>query len=307
VVDEAEAVMIRRALKDALHVRNRFRSGYDFAQLAAVSPALTPFLDLNAYGDTSIDYADPRAVKALNQALLAQTYGLTNWDIPAGALCPPVPGRSDYIHYLADLLAENDAGAIPRGREVVILDVGTGANCVYPLVGSAEYGWRFVATDIDPSAVQWARTLVAAHAVVADLIECRLQPTPARCFRDIVHVGEQFAASMCNPPFHASAAEAAAGTRRKQRNLGTSASAGRNFGGRPGELWCDGGELGFVGRMIAQSAAVRDRCGWFTTLVSNSAHLPRLHDALRRVNARDVRTISMAQGQKQSRILAWRF
>ena len=299
--------MIRRARKDALHVRNRFRAGYDFAQLAAVSPTLTPFVAPNAYGDTSIDFADPLAVKALNQALLAQAYGLTTWDIPAGALCPPVPGRSDYIHYLADLLAEDDAGAIPRGGDVVILDIGTGANCIYPLVGAAEYGWRFVATDIDPAAVQWARTLVAANRAVSDRIQCRLQPTPSECFRDVMQAGEHFAASMCNPPFHASAAEAAAGTRRKQRNLGTSVSAGLNFGGQAGELWCDGGELGFVGRMIVQSVAVRDRCRWFTSLVSNSAHLPRLYDALRRVNANDVRTIAMAQGQKQSRILAWRF
>ena len=52
---------------------------------------------------------------------------------------------------------------------------------------------------------------------------------------------------------------------------------------------------------------MRDQCRWFTTLVSKSAHLPRLHQALRDARAAEVKTIAMAQGQKQSRILAWTF
>jgi 23S rRNA (adenine1618-N6)-methyltransferase len=80
-----------------------------------------------------------------------------------------------------------------------------------------------------------------------------------------------------------------------------------NFGGQPRELWCKGGELGFILRMIAQSSEVPDRCRWFTTLVSKSAHLPRLQEALFDAGAADVRTIEMAQGQKRSRLLAWTF
>jgi hypothetical protein len=96
--------MKRESTKTGLHPRNRFREGYDFTALIAVSPALKAFVKPNAYGDDSIDYADPLAVKALNQALLRQAYGLPHWDIPAGYLCPPIPGRSDYLHHLADLI-----------------------------------------------------------------------------------------------------------------------------------------------------------------------------------------------------------
>jgi len=114
---------------------------------------------------------------------------------------------------------------------------------------------------------------------------------------------------MCNPPFHASAEEAAAGTRRKLHNLGGSKTRSPvlNFSGKSSELWCDGGELAFVRRMIVQSARLPHQCLWFTTLISKSAHLPRLQQALREVNVADVKTIEMAQGQKQSRILAWTF
>lgn len=286
--------------KSGLHPRNRFRTRYDFPQLIACSPALAEFVKANAHGDDSIDYADPQAVKALNQALLKQAYGLQHWDIPPGYLCPPIPGRSDYIHHLADLIS------LRRGPEVRVLDVGMGANCIYPLIGASEYGWSFVGAEIDPVALRWAKKIVASNPSVAGLIECRLQTSAMQCFEGIIKNGEPFDLTMCNPPFHASAAEAAAGAQRKLRNLGGKKDV-LNFGGKAGELWCEGGEVAFIRRMIEESVAFADRCGWFTTLVSKSEHLSRLEKTLRQVKATEVKIIDMAQGQKKSRILAWTF
>lgn len=303
--------MIRPASKDRLHPRNRFRHGYDFPRLIARSPGLAAFVAPNAHGDVSVDYADPDAVRALNQALMHDAYGLSAWDVPPGYLCPPIPGRADYLHHLADLLGVGGAPTTSRLKPVVILDIGMGANCIYPLVGASEYGWRFVGSEIDRVALAWAQKLVANSRSVAHLIECRLQISPLECFRGVVRLGEVFDACMCNPPFHASAAEAAGSSRRKQRHLASAGAKRRsdvlNFGGRAGELWCDGGELAFVRRMIVQSARVPRQFRWFTSLVSKSAHLPRLRDALRDVKAVDVTVIEMAQGQKKSRILAWTF
>jgi 23S rRNA (adenine1618-N6)-methyltransferase len=257
-------------------------------------------------GQATINFADPAAVMALNQALLRDAYGL-QWSVPAGALCPGVPGRSDYLHYLADLFSGGDDTQIPRGPQVAILDIGTGANCIYPMVGASEYGWRFVATECDQSAHRWARQIVRVNRGIAGLIEGRYQPDPLACFANVTQPGEQFAACMSNPPFHASAEEAAAGSLRKRRNLKLKADAALNFGGAAGELWCQGGEVGFSERMIAESAARPQLCFWFTTLVSKSAHLPRLRLALARVRPEQVREVEIAQGQKQSRILAWTF
>ena len=290
-----------------MHPRNRFREGYDFARLIPAHPPLAAFVVRSLRGEATINFADPAAVLALNQALLKDAYGL-QWSVPAGALCPPVPGRSDYVHHLADLLSGGDDAAIPRGPTVTVLDIGTGANCIYPLVGASEYGWQFVATECDQAAHRWARQIVRINRGIAPLIEGRHQPDPLACFANVTYPGETFAASMCNPPFHASAAEAATGSARKRRNLQLDPTAAAlNFGGSAGELWCAGGEVGFIERMIAESATRPHLCFWFTTLVSKSAHLPRLRRALRQVEATEVRTIAMAQGQKQSRILAWTF
>lgn len=300
----------RTAGTAGLHPRNAHRSGYDFPALTEASPRLAAFVRLSPAGTATIDFADPAAVLALNQALLKQHYGVAYWDLPDGYLCPPIPGRADYLHHLADLLSEGAAGKFPVGPAVRVLDIGVGANCIYPIIGACVYGWRFVGAEIDPGALAWARRLIEMNPVVRGAVECRLQRSPHDIFRGVVQPGESFAASICNPPFHASHAEAAAGTNRKRRNLhGSVASKNprRNFGGRQHELWCEGGEAAFVQRMIAESASRPRLCRWFTTLVAKRENLPAIERALRAVAPAEVRTITLAHGQKKSRILAWRF
>ena len=291
--------------KQGLHPRNRHQGRYDFGDLARSSPELAAFVRPNAYGDASVDFADPAAVRALNRALLRHFYGIEHYDLPDGHLCPPIPGRADYLHHAADLLGAGPGGQVPRGEAVRVLDIGVGANCIYPILGHREYGWRFLGSDIDPAALAAAGRILQANGLEG-AIELRLQPAPARIFQGLLRGGETFALCVCNPPFHASAAEARAGARRKLDNLGI--GGGRlNFGGRGGELWCEGGEAGFVGRMIAESAGIPGRCRWFTTLVSRAANLPALRAALGRAGALEIRILPMAQGQKRSRILAWTF
>ncbi|MDO9012117.1 MAG: 23S rRNA (adenine(1618)-N(6))-methyltransferase RlmF [Gallionella sp.] len=294
-------------MKAGLHPRNPHRGRYDFQQLIAASPELAAFVSPNAHGDESIDFADPLAVKALNRALLKQEYGIAGWDIPAQYLCPPIPGRADYLHYLADLLA--DGGVIPRGDAIRVLDIGTGANVIYPLIGHGAYGWQFVGADIDPVALDNAQRILDANSSLNEGIELRLQASPGAIFRGIVQPDERFDLTLCNPPFHASLAEANAGSQRKWKNLGKQ-NAGKpllNFGGQGAELWCEGGEEAFVRSMIEESALFAERCLWFTTLISKSATLPAVYRALKQAGATDSRTIAMAQGQKKSRIVAWTF
>lgn len=291
-----------------LHPRNRHQGRYDLAALVATSPALARFVVRTPDGERSLEFADPHAVKALNLALLALQYDVHGWDIPDGYLCPPIPGRADYVHHLADLLASGPGGAASRGPAVRILDLGVGANVIYPLLGHREYGWSFVGTDVDPRALDSAARTLAANPGLAAAVTLRLQPRRAAILDGVLAPGERFAACVCNPPFHASAAEARGGSERKWRNLGRAGAARpvRNFGGQAGELWCPGGEAGFLGRLIAESARHRDAVGWFTALVSRSASLPGLVAALRASGAAH-RVLEMGQGHKRSRILAWRF
>ena len=285
----------RREPVESLHTRSLHRGRYDFAKLIPASPELAAF----ASADQTIDFADPAAVKALNRALLIYHYGIKGWDIPEGYLCPPIPGRADYLHYLADLLDHDGAARV--------LDIGTGANCIYPLIGHSVYGWQFVGSDIDPKALANAQRIVDANPGAA--IALRLQTSKQAIFKGIIQADESFDLTLCNPPFHASLSEARAGTQRKWQNLGKGnlKKPLLNFGGRGAELWCKGGEKAFICRMIAESVEYSSNCLWFTTLVSKSASLPAVYRALKQAAVRDYRTIDMAQGQKKSRIVAWTF
>lgn len=297
------------AEKENLHPRNLHRQGYDFDQLIKSTPELGAFVKLNQYQTESIDFSDPEAVKALNKALLKHFYGINYWDIPPGYLCPPIPGRADYIHYLADLLAESNKGVIPTGDRIKVLDIGTGANCVYPLVGNSAYKWEFVGTDVDPVAIESANKIISLNPTVSNSIVSRLQTNAADIFKRIIKQGEVFDLTMCNPPFHSSWQEAQAGTNRKWDNLNKAKSEKTvlNFGGKNNELWCNGGEVAFIRRMIEQSALFAKSVFWFSTLVSKKDTLTGVYKALRKVAPTEIKTISMSQGQKTSRFVAWTF
>jgi 23S rRNA (adenine1618-N6)-methyltransferase len=296
------------ARKPGLHPRNRHACRLDFERLRGASPDLRAHLRQAPHGGLTIDFGDPRAVRALNRSLLADAYGIRGFDLPPGYLCPPVPGRADYVHHAADLLAADHGGRVPRGPGVRVLDVGTGASAIYPLVGHSEYGWSFVGTDVDEAALAAAARVLAANPGLADAIVLRRQADPRAAFAGVVHAGEHFDLVMCNPPFYTSARAAAEAAREKWRKLGRGAAGtARNFGGTAAELWCEGGESGFLRRMVAQSEGFAGQVGWFTSLVSSAATLPAVEGALRRVGARRVRTVPMAHGQKRSRFVAWSF
>ncbi|KNC15510.1 23S rRNA (adenine(1618)-N(6))-methyltransferase RlmF [Pantoea sp. BIGb0393] len=296
--------MNKPAATSPFHPRNRHQGRYDFAALTAAHPPLAVKVRPNGYGELSVDFADPEAVMLLNQALLKLFYNL-NWQLPAGYLTPPVPGRADYVHALADLLASDNGGVIPRDLDV--MDIGCGANCIYPLIGNAEYGWRFTGTDITAEAITAAGQIVASNPGLQRGVRLRRQKDAAAIFAGVVHKNERYHAVLCNPPFHSSAQEAATVGQRKTRNLGLGKNAPLNFGGHHSELWCDGGERKFVGQMIDESVAHSDNIVWFTSLVSRKENLPALRDQLRDLDAYEVRIIEMAQGQKQSRFIAWTF
>jgi len=296
-------------LKNKLHSRNKNRGFYDFQKLMAICPTLKPFVQLNKYEKESIDFHNPAAVKALNKAILILHYNLKYWDIPNGYLCPPIPGRADYIHYVADLLGEKNKGKIPQRNQVRCLDVGVGANCIYPIIGNKEYGWSFVGSDVDDISIESCNNIISKNDFSENDIVIRKQTNPNSIFKNIIQQGEYFDLTICNPPFHASAKEANAGTLRKLKNLKkkTSSKAVLNFGGKNNELWYEGGELQFVKNMIEESLIYKTSSLFFSTLISKEAHVKKIKTILEKAIASEIKIIPMGQGNKISRIVAWSF
>lgn len=296
------------AEKSTLHPRNLHRNPYDFELLISCVPELKHYVFINSYGTPTINFSIPKAVKLLNKALLQHFYGVKNWDIPEHNLCPPIPGRADYTHYLADLLTENSK-EIPKGISVKGLDIGTGANLVYPLIAHQSYGWEMLGTDINQKSLENAQKILGDNPDFSSHIQLKFQPDSNFIFKNILSSENRFTFSMCNPPFHDSEESAMKGNLRKTKNLKKSKTpkTNLNFGGQRSELWCEGGELAFISKMIEESALFSSQILWFTCLVSKQENLFKLTSLLNKVKAVEVKTIDMAQGQKISRILAWTF
>ncbi|MCE2569895.1 23S rRNA (adenine(1618)-N(6))-methyltransferase RlmF [Motilimonas eburnea] len=310
------------AAKAGLHQRNPHQGRYNMAALTQALPELKQYLRLNPRGEQTIDFANEQAVLCLNQAILAHYYKVKFWQIPKGYLCPPIPGRADHIHHISELLAKLNHGKVPTGSKVKLLDIGTGANCIYPIIASQSYGWHCLASDIDPVSVNTANAIVKSNAVLTGKVEVKLQSNPNQYFKGIISADDKISLTLCNPPFHSSLEQGYRGSQRKWQNLsrnkGNQHNKGKghapqkgkpqlNFGGQQAELWCPGGELAFVKGMINESRQFADQVCWFTSLIAKGEHVRPLKKQLAEAGAAQVEILQMQQGQKISRIVAWSF
>ena len=296
-------------IKSSLHPRNKNVDSYDLEALLLIEPSLRNHLKVNKFGTTSIDFKNPSAVLLLNKALLAHYYGISNWDFPKDNLCPPIPGRADYLHYIADLLAESNGNSIPKGEQIKALDIGTGATCIYPILGAAEYDWNFLATDICEKSVENAKKICAQNEFLKNKIEIRLQNDSSKFFSAVVSDDEKIDFTMCNPPFHASKEDAEKGTIRKIKNLSKNKSKllTLNFSGAENELIYTGGEAAFIESMIKDSLNFKSSVFWFTTLVSKESNLKKIEYLLNEIPISERKTIELQTGNKKSRIVCWTF
>ncbi|OOB82711.1 23S rRNA (adenine(1618)-N(6))-methyltransferase RlmF [Flavobacterium columnare] len=292
----------------SLHPRNKHNQNYNFSLLISEYPDLKKHINLNKFGSESIDFANPDAVRSLNSALLKYYYQIHFYRLPKTNLCPPIPGRADYIHYIADLLAKGINGTLPTGSGIKILDIGTGANCIYPILGNKIYGWTFVGTEIDKPAKLTAEKIIEENELTKS-ITLRLQESKRNILKNIIQPSERFDCVICNPPFHNSREEATKSTLRKLHNLGKKVESSKpilNFGGQNNELWCEGGEKAFITNFIYESVHFKSQVKWFTSLVSKKEHLKNFETILKKLKA-TFEIIPMEQGNKTTRILAWRF
>lgn len=308
-----------------LHKRNKHQGRYNFAELTKVLPELKQHLIKTPKGEQSINFSDPHAVKLLNKALLARYYDVSWWDIPPGYLCPPIPGRADYIHRAAALLSSECK--MLRNDKVRALDIGMGANCIYPIIAAVDYGWHCTGSDVDPVSVDNANQIASRNPTLTGRVECRLQSDSQYIFNQVIQPGEHYEITTCNPPFHSSLQEAMQGSARKQNNLSahrakrglSAANAGKrndkvkaskpvlNFGGQKAELWCPGGEAAFIRKMALESRDYASQVLWFTTLISKKENVRGMRKQLEKLGAKVVQIVEMSQGQKVSRFIAWTF
>ena len=280
-----------------MHPENPFAKNYDFDFLVQHSPDLKKFVFVNEYGNQTITFGDKQAVKALNRALLKAYYGLDHWDIPEHNLCPPIPGRLDYLLHVAEL--------IPKTK-LSLLDIGTGANLIYPILATCHFNWQCTASEVDLDALKNAQEIIDSNKVLQK-IALRRQRFKSSILEHIIQPGDNFDVVVCNPPFFKNRTDAEQQNQRKVRNLQLEGGERLNFGGLANELWYKGGEEAFIKKMAGESVLFKDQVHWFSSLVSQKENLKNIKRAINKTDPAEVKVIEMEQGNKKSRFVAWTY
>jgi len=191
-----------------------------------------------------LDFSRPEARHVVARVCLELHWNL-KWECPRDRLAPCVPNR---VAYLAWLYEE----VLPK-RDLRVIDVGTGASCIYPLLGSRMFDWSFVATDIDTEAVKTAKANVKLNPDL-NIFVIKVDPdapplTSAKLLCEESSSITSFDLSMTNPPFFADEEE------RDSAVGGMHRPEGRAVCVRNEEI-VQGGEVEFVKRIHSDPCPV---------------------------------------------------
>ncbi|XP_056329744.1 RNA N6-adenosine-methyltransferase mettl16 [Danio aesculapii] len=283
------------ALNKSMHPRNRYKDKPpDFVYLASKYPEFQKHVQTTLTGRVTLNFKDPEAVRALTCTLLKEDFGLTI-EIPLERLIPTVPLRLNYIHWVEDLIGGQ--GNPQRG-----IDIGTGASCIYPLLGATMNGWFFLATEVDDICFNYAKKNVEQNHL-AELIKVVKVPQKTLLMDALKEESIVYDFCMCNPPFFANQLEAKGVNSRNSRRPPPSSI---NTGGVT-EIMAEGGELEFVKRIIHDSLQLKKRLRWYSCMLGKKCSLAPLKDELRKQGVAKVTHTEFCQGRTMRWALAWSF
>ncbi|XP_026154433.1 RNA N(6)-adenosine-methyltransferase mettl16 [Mastacembelus armatus] len=284
------------ALNKSMHPRNRYKDKPpDFAYLASKYPDFQQHVHTSLSGRPVVNFKEPEAVRALTCTLLKEDFGLTI-EIPLERLIPTVPLRLNYIHWVEDLI--NGPKQPRRG-----IDIGTGASCIYPLLGATMNSWYFLATEVDDICFNYATKNVEQNNL-SDLIKVVKVPQKTLLMDALKEETEIiYDFCMCNPPFFANQMEAQGVNSRNSRRPPPSSV---NTGGVT-EIMAEGGELEFVKRIIHDSLQLKKRLRWYSCMLGKKCSLAPLKEELRKQGVPKVTHTEFCQGRTMRWALAWSF
>ncbi|KAI6776817.1 hypothetical protein HG530_000762 [Fusarium avenaceum] len=276
------------------HYAELYAKPPDFQQLALQDADFVRLWDQHK----SDFFNDPECVMQLTKTLLKLDFGL-QLELPDDRLCPPVTNRHNYLLWLKGLL--DSTSYEKQGRQIVGLDIGTGASCIYPLLGCTERDWKFIATDIDSKSLEYARKNVSLNKLEHRIHVMERKPSDTVIPLDDLGI-DNIAFTMSNPPFYKSEAELVASAKQKSRPPFTACT------GAKVEMVTVGGEVAFVDRVLKESLVLRERAQWYTSMFGFLTSLIEFVDKLREHNIDNYAVTEFVQGNKTRRwAIAWSF
>ncbi|TFK22029.1 hypothetical protein FA15DRAFT_644769 [Coprinopsis marcescibilis] len=300
-----------------MHARNPYKNGIDFRRLTGNYESLRTHIYLTNDGQCSLDFRDEnaqRCCRELTKAILKCDFGV-DLELPEDRLCPPVPNRLNYILWIQDIIAASrwsKSGPGTAERRIRGLDIGTGASAIYPLLAcSLEGGWQMVGTELDHKSYEYAKRNVDMSDMSTRI---QIREAGAEILGPLFDEREEsFDFTMCNPPFYSSQTEIERLKGEKEGLPSQVCTGGELEMVYSGVASSDddwerqGGEVAFVGRMVSESARVRERCRWFTSMLGRLSSVPKITAVLKCFEISNYIVTEFVQGRTRRWAIGWSF
>ncbi|KAI9693265.1 MAG: hypothetical protein M1822_005261 [Bathelium mastoideum] len=229
-----------------------------------------------------------------------------------------VPHRYNYVRWIQEILdttGDDYSDTYDPERQVIGIDIGTGASAIYPLLHTATRPlYRLAATELDAVSHAAAAHNISLNDHLAPRIRLYHPPSqdaPLLDLRALGLAGADFV--MCNPPFYASTADLAARAARKAKPpsaVCTGAPVEMIYGATLGSTAAayeqnPGGDVGFCYRIVEESRGLKERVQWFTCMMGKLESLGQVVERLRSVGVRNWAIGCLSTGKTRRWVVGW--
>jgi 23S rRNA (adenine1618-N6)-methyltransferase len=253
-----------------------------------------------------LDFQDPETIKTLSRAILAADFGL-QLEVPDDRLCPPIPNRWNYVSWIQGLIDSTSPDYSDRydpDRKVIGLDIGTGASAIYTMLClQSRSNWTMCATDVDKKSFESAARNLALNSLMTRTK--LLQTTELNALIPMQALSiDHLDFTICNPPFFTDASDMTSSLKGEGKSWKPNAVCT----GAEIEMVCDGGDLGFVTKIVNESLVLKEKVQWYSSMLGKLSSAKSIIDLLKKHGVTNWAVGVIDTGSSTKRwVVAWSF
>ena len=213
----------------------------------------------------SFDWSNNDLSLLMTKSILKYYFNIQYYDIPKGFLIPPIPSRLNYLNLIHSLIKDI------KEENIIGIDIGTGANIIYPILGNSVYNWKFICTEINNESYNNARIILQKNNLEED-INLIKQDNKNNIFLGILNRENKYSFSMCNPPYYDYEQEIKIEDKKRDSEF--------NFD----EVYYKEGELGFFQRYLEESICYKKNIFLYTILIGKKSNSEIIYDKINTYN-----------------------
>ena len=213
----------------------------------------------------SFDWSNNDLSLLMTKSILNYYFNIKYYDIPKGFLIPPVPSRLNYLNLINELIKDI------KKENIIGVDIGTGANIIYPILGNSIYNWKFICSEINNESYNNAKLILQKNNLEEN-INLIKQENKNNIFVSIINQENKYTFSMCNPPYYDYEQEIKIEDKKRDTEY--------NFD----EVYYEKGELGFFERYFEESICYKKNIFLFTILIGKKSNSEIIYDKINSYN-----------------------